>query len=84
MRCLISALRLFADGAPRWTNPGRLQQFLAEPAARTIVLRCPASGDPTPTIEWLKNGQPFIGRMIGHVSGVVASILGGAFYHIAQ
>lgn len=29
------------------------------PAANTVKFRCPAMGNPTPTMRWLKNGKEF-------------------------
>ncbi|KAK4821036.1 hypothetical protein QYF61_012216 [Mycteria americana] len=31
----------------------------AVPAANTVKFRCPAMGNPTPTMRWLKNGKEF-------------------------
>lgn len=31
----------------------------AVPAANTVKFRCPAGGNPTPTMRWLKNGKEF-------------------------
>lgn len=38
------------------------KKLLAIPAANTVKFRCPASGNPTPTIHWLKNGKEFKGE----------------------
>eukprot|EP00061_Rhincodon_typus_P017286 g45916.t1 len=32
------------------------------PAANTVKFRCPAAGNPIPTIRWLKNGREFRGE----------------------
>ncbi|XP_062413380.1 fibroblast growth factor receptor 3 [Pungitius pungitius] len=49
--------------APYWTRPDRMdKKLLAVPAANTAKFRCPASGNPTPTIHWLKNGKEFKGE----------------------
>uniref|UniRef100_A0A8C4QIT8 Fibroblast growth factor receptor n=1 Tax=Eptatretus burgeri TaxID=7764 RepID=A0A8C4QIT8_EPTBU len=49
-----------AQSAPNWTNPEKMQKMLhALPAASTAKFRCPASGNPQPTIHWLKNGRFF-------------------------
>ncbi|CAG03793.1 unnamed protein product, partial [Tetraodon nigroviridis] len=49
--------------APYWTRPERMdKKLLAIPAANTVKFRCPASGNPTPTIHWLKNGKEFKGE----------------------
>lgn len=31
----------------------------AVPAANTVKFRCPAAGNPLPTMRWLKNGKEF-------------------------
>ncbi|XP_042526981.1 fibroblast growth factor receptor 3 isoform X2 [Dipodomys spectabilis] len=50
-------------GAPYWTRPERMEKkLLAVPAANTVRFRCPAAGNPTPTISWLKNGKEFRGE----------------------
>lgn len=50
-------------GAPYWTRPDRMdKKLLAIPAANTVKFRCAASGNPTPTIHWLKNGKEFKGE----------------------
>ncbi|XP_015267995.1 PREDICTED: fibroblast growth factor receptor 4 [Gekko japonicus] len=49
--------------APYWTHPHRMDKKLyAVPAGNTVKFRCPASGSPTPTIRWLKNGREFRGE----------------------
>ncbi|XP_041426814.1 fibroblast growth factor receptor 2-like isoform X4 [Xenopus laevis] len=46
--------------APYWTNTEKLEKKLhAVPAANTVKLRCPAGGNPTPRMRWLKNGKEF-------------------------
>ncbi|KAM6913123.1 fibroblast growth factor receptor 3 isoform 2-T2 [Xenentodon cancila] len=46
--------------APHWTRPDRMdKKLLAVPAANTVKFRCAASGNPTPSIHWLKNGKEF-------------------------
>ncbi|XP_041439218.1 fibroblast growth factor receptor 3 (achondroplasia, thanatophoric dwarfism) L homeolog isoform X2 [Xenopus laevis] len=48
---------------PRWTQPEKMEKkLIAVPAANTIRFRCPAAGNPTPTIHWLKNGKEFRGE----------------------
>uniref|UniRef100_A0A8C5LW42 Fibroblast growth factor receptor 3 n=1 Tax=Leptobrachium leishanense TaxID=445787 RepID=A0A8C5LW42_9ANUR len=48
---------------PYWTQPEKMEKRLtAVPAASTIRFRCPAAGNPTPTIYWLKNGKEFKGE----------------------
>ncbi|XP_051507827.1 fibroblast growth factor receptor 3-like isoform X3 [Myxocyprinus asiaticus] len=49
--------------APYWTRHDRMEKkLLAVPAANTVKFRCPAAGNPTPTIHWLKNGKEFKGE----------------------
>lgn len=49
--------------APYWTHPQRMEKKLhAVPAGNTIKFRCPAAGNPMPTIRWLKDGQDFHGE----------------------
>ncbi|XP_046724464.1 fibroblast growth factor receptor 3 isoform X5 [Silurus meridionalis] len=51
------------DAAPSWTRPDRMEKrLLAVPAANTVKFRCAATGNPTPTIHWLKNGKEFKGE----------------------
>ncbi|XP_069609764.1 fibroblast growth factor receptor 2 isoform X2 [Ranitomeya imitator] len=46
--------------APYWTNPEKMEKKLhAVPAANTVKLRCPAAGNPVPTMRWLKNNKEF-------------------------
>ncbi|XP_032890432.1 fibroblast growth factor receptor 3 isoform X4 [Amblyraja radiata] len=50
-------------GAPYWARPDRMEKKLhAVPAANTVRFRCPAAGNPTPTIHWLKNSKEFRGE----------------------
>uniref|UniRef100_UPI00398ECCBF fibroblast growth factor receptor 3 isoform X2 n=1 Tax=Pristiophorus japonicus TaxID=55135 RepID=UPI00398ECCBF len=51
------------SGAPYWTRPDRMEKKLhAVPAANTVRFRCPAAGNPIPTIHWLKNSKEFKGE----------------------
>ncbi|XP_066456952.1 fibroblast growth factor receptor 2 isoform X2 [Eleutherodactylus coqui] len=46
--------------APYWTNSEKMEKKLhAVPAANTVKLRCPAAGNPAPTMRWLKNNKEF-------------------------
>lgn len=46
--------------APYWTNTEKMEKRLhAVPAANTVKFRCPAGGNPAPTMRWLKNGKEF-------------------------
>ncbi|XP_030046958.1 fibroblast growth factor receptor 3 isoform X2 [Microcaecilia unicolor] len=50
-------------GTPYWTRPDKMdRKLLAVPAASTVRFRCPAAGNPTPSIYWLKNGKEFKGE----------------------
>ncbi|KAM9331076.1 fibroblast growth factor receptor 1-like [Gastrophryne carolinensis] len=45
---------------PYWPNPEKMEKKLrAVPAAKTVKLRCPVGGTPTPTLRWLKNSKEF-------------------------
>uniref|UniRef100_A0A803Y9X3 Fibroblast growth factor receptor n=1 Tax=Meleagris gallopavo TaxID=9103 RepID=A0A803Y9X3_MELGA len=59
----LSHLVFFSSGVPFWTRPDKMEKkLLAVPAANTVRFRCPAGGNPTPTIYWLKNGKEFKGE----------------------
>ncbi|XP_038150648.1 fibroblast growth factor receptor 2 isoform X7 [Cyprinodon tularosa] len=45
--------------APYWTFRKNEKNELVVPVANTVKFRCPAGGNPHPTIRWLKNGRPF-------------------------
>ncbi|KAM5299971.1 fibroblast growth factor receptor 4 isoform 3-T3 [Ctenodactylus gundi] len=54
---------LYLQQAPYWTHPQRMEKKLhAVPAGNTVKFRCPAAGNPMPTIHWLKDGQAFHGE----------------------
>ncbi|XP_033827937.1 fibroblast growth factor receptor 1-A isoform X3 [Periophthalmus magnuspinnatus] len=45
---------------PQWVQPGKMEKKLhAVPASKTVKFRCQASGNPTPTLRWYKNGKEF-------------------------
>ncbi|XP_061491792.1 fibroblast growth factor receptor 2 isoform X2 [Rhineura floridana] len=45
---------------PKWTQTEKMEKRLhAVPAANTVKFRCPATGNPLPTMRWLKNGKEF-------------------------
>ncbi|XP_019608507.1 fibroblast growth factor receptor 2 isoform X12 [Rhinolophus sinicus] len=57
---LVKDTTLEPEGAPYWTNTEKMEKRLhAVPAANTVKFRCPAGGNPTPTMRWLKNGKEF-------------------------
>jgi len=51
----------------RWVGQ-KLSPIIASPASSTLTLRCPAAGDPSPNITWLKDGEPLVERYMGSVS----------------
>lgn len=53
--------------APVFTNMNALYKLVVKPSGNMIKMKCPAKGDPEPTIEWSKNGKP-IEREMGQVS----------------
>uniref|UniRef100_A0A8C3JXY5 Fibroblast growth factor receptor n=1 Tax=Calidris pygmaea TaxID=425635 RepID=A0A8C3JXY5_9CHAR len=57
---LVEDATLEPEGAPYWTHTDKMEKRLhAVPAANTVKFRCPAMGNPTPTMRWLKNGKEF-------------------------
>lgn len=38
------------------------KKLYAVPAGNTVKFRCPASGSPSPSIRWFKNGREFRGE----------------------
>lgn len=70
-------------GVPFWTRPDKMEKkLLAVPAANTVRFRCPAGGNPTPSIYWLKNGKEFKGEhRIGGIK--VRSWSGSQFFIIS-
>ncbi|TRY57851.1 hypothetical protein DNTS_017650 [Danionella cerebrum] len=54
---------VYMSRAPYWTHTQRMEKKLyAVPAGNTVKFRCPAHGEPVPTIRWLKNGREFRGE----------------------
>nr|BAF49185.1 Fibroblast growth factor receptor 1 IIIb VT+ isoform [Oryzias latipes] len=46
--------------APQWIDPEKMEKKLhAVPASKTVKFRCPASGNPIPTLKCYKNGREF-------------------------
>lgn len=43
------------------------QDELWESAGKTLELKCPVEGYPTPEIRWLKDDKPLLDRSIGTV-----------------
>ena len=73
---LMASLCLLLAGAPYWTRPERMEKkLLAVPAANTVRFRCPAAGNPTPSITWLKNGKEFRGEH--RIGGIKVGLAGG-------
>ncbi|KAL0965301.1 hypothetical protein UPYG_G00279450 [Umbra pygmaea] len=46
--------------APQWVTPDKMGKRLhTAPASTTVKFRCQATGNPTPTLRWFKNGKEF-------------------------
>ena len=46
--------------APQWVTPDKMEKRLhAVPASKTVKFRCQATGNPTPTLRWYRNGKEF-------------------------
>uniref|UniRef100_A0A674DLN9 receptor protein-tyrosine kinase n=1 Tax=Salmo trutta TaxID=8032 RepID=A0A674DLN9_SALTR len=46
--------------APQWATPDKMEKRLhAVPASKTVKFRCQATGNPTPTLRWYRNGKEF-------------------------
>ncbi|KAG7218090.1 hypothetical protein INR49_020599 [Caranx melampygus] len=46
--------------APQWVMPEKMEKQLhAVPASKTVKFRCQATGNPTPSLRWYKNGKEF-------------------------
>lgn len=52
--------------APIFTNLNALNRLVVKPSGNMIKIKCPAKGDPDPTIEWTKDEKP-IHRSMGQV-----------------
>ncbi|KAK7110834.1 fibroblast growth factor receptor 4-like isoform X2 [Littorina saxatilis] len=48
-----------AEGPPRWSSRMTDIKSLTRTVYSYVDLRCPAKGNPTPNITWLKGGKPF-------------------------
>uniref|UniRef100_A0A3Q2YX92 receptor protein-tyrosine kinase n=1 Tax=Hippocampus comes TaxID=109280 RepID=A0A3Q2YX92_HIPCM len=42
---------------PGWSSPGMAKTIYALPASHVAKFRCRATGNPTPTLDWYKNGK---------------------------
>lgn len=51
---------------PYFSNTNALIKLVMKPSGNMVNMRCPAKGDPEPTIEWTKDGSP-IDRKMGQV-----------------
>uniref|UniRef100_A0A674NNA9 Fibroblast growth factor receptor n=1 Tax=Takifugu rubripes TaxID=31033 RepID=A0A674NNA9_TAKRU len=48
------------SSSEEWAHPEKMAKKLhAVPASKTVKFRCQASGNPTPTLKWYKNGREF-------------------------
>ena len=53
---------------PSWAKNMEFRRELWETSGKTLELKCPAGGYPTPKIQWLKDDKPLLDRAIGTVS----------------
>lgn len=61
------------DANPKFINTKILNKLIAKPSGNMVRFKCPATGNPEPTIEWSKNGKK-IERKRGQVLIVEWSI----------
>ena len=59
---------VLSEGPPHWGRRMTDRILHAEPAGALVEFKCPAEGNPHPSIDWLKNGKPFTSREYGTVS----------------
>ncbi|XP_041855035.1 fibroblast growth factor receptor 1-A isoform X2 [Melanotaenia boesemani] len=56
---LLGSQKLITN-APQWVHPQKMEKKLhAVPASKTVKFQCQASGNPTPTLKWYRNGKEF-------------------------
>ncbi|KAG1678106.1 Fibroblast growth factor receptor 3 [Nymphon striatum] len=56
------------ESPPYFTKPEIMKKkVIAKPAGQAVTIKCPAGGNPVPTITWLKDGQPPKRRLNRHV-----------------
>ena len=64
----VVSLWCVSAGAPHWTDHQREERvYVAMPAGKELVLRCPAAAAPSPNVTWMKDGRPFEKRLVGQV-----------------
>jgi len=58
---------LTAARPPTWAQNMEFEDELWISAGKMVILKCPAVGDPVPTIQWWKDDEPLTHRAIGKV-----------------
>ena len=56
------------EGPPQWSYRKTDIKSLTRTVNSFVDLKCPARGNPTPNITWLKDGQPFVTSKMKNVS----------------
>ncbi|XP_077353108.1 fibroblast growth factor receptor 1-A-like isoform X2 [Festucalex cinctus] len=46
-----------AASAPGWSSPSKMETLYVRPQYHGVNFRCRATGSPTPTLDWYKNGN---------------------------
>lgn len=54
------------ESKPQFSNLNQLNRLVVKPSGNMVKLRCPAKGNPEPTIKWTKNGTEIV-RKLGQV-----------------